>query len=262
METPPLALKVTEVVSELPLTGRVALVTGSAVGIGRACALALARTGCWIAVNYRTDEESARETVYQVEREGARVIAFAADVTKPDEVERLWVEVTASLGAPSILVNNVGAFLSRPLAETGPAEWREIVASNLDSAFYCSRAVLPAMRAAGFGRIVNLASAPAERLAAAPGEGVYTAAKTALLSLTRTLAAEEAANGITVNAVSPGLIDNGGVTEEQREEVARTLPLGRLARPEEVARVVAFLASPASELITGAHINVGGGWSL
>jgi 3-oxoacyl-[acyl-carrier protein] reductase len=198
----------------------------------------------------------------QCEREGVKVQSFQADVTVPEEVDRLWVEITASLGAPTVLVNNVGDFVRKPLADTTPEEWRFMVQSNLDSAFFCSRAVLPAMRASGFGRIVNLALASAEKLAAAKNIGAYTASKVALLSLTRTLAAEEVNHGITVNAVCPGFVDNGRLDEKFKEEMLRLAPLGRLARPDEIARVVAFLASPASDHITGSFVNVGGGWGL
>jgi len=212
---------VTEVVADQPLSGRVALVTGAAQGVGRACAVALARAGCHVAA---CDEDGGAvdaldETAEICERESGRALAFTADVTNAEAVERLWVEVTAALGAPVVLVNGAGATPPKPLGETSPNEWQADVRATLDAAFYCARAVLPAMRAAGFGRILNVTRAPT-------GE--------ALVSLARTLAEEERDHGITVNAVVAGH-----------------------ARPDEVGRVVAFLASPASESITGARIRVG-----
>jgi NAD(P)-dependent dehydrogenase (short-subunit alcohol dehydrogenase family) len=212
---------VTEVVADLPLSGRIAMVTGAAQGVGRACALALARAGCFVAA---CDEDGGAvdaldETALLCERESGRANAFTANVTNPEEVERLWVEVTAALGAPIVLVNGVGATPPKPLGDTSPTEWQADVRAHLDAAFYCARAVLPAMRAAGFGRILNVARAPT-------GE--------ALVALARTLADEEKDHGITVNAVVAGH-----------------------ARADEIGRVVAFLASPASESITGARILVG-----
>ena len=236
-------LKVTEVVSELPLTGRVALVTGAASPLGRACALALARAGCEVALQCGAGDEAAAAAADDLadacEREsGRRAIALVAAIGVPEEVERLWVEVTAVLGAPTVFVHAAGAELDggRSLGETTPAEWRELLRTNLDAAFFCARALLPAMRAQAFGRIVLLTGAPAEYMAPAPGEGAMAAAHAALVSLTRTLAVEEANYGVTVNAVGPGSV-----------------------KPENVARVVAFLASPASENISGAHVAVGGG---
>ena len=211
---------VTEVVADKPLSGRVALVTGAAQAVGRACAVALARAGCHVAACDDADRGEALDDVRtHCERESGRADAFTADVANAEEVERLWVEVTAALGAPVVLVNAAGASPLRRLGEFSPGEWQAAVRGHLDAAFYCARAVLPAMRAAGFGRILNVAHAPT-------GE--------ALVSLARTLAGEEAPNGITVNAVVAGE-----------------------ARPEEIARVVAFLASPASDSITGARIRVG-----
>ena len=212
---------VTEVVADQPLSGRVALVTGAAQGVGRACAVALARAGCHVAA---CDEDGGAldaldETAEICERESGRALAFTADVTNAEAVERLWVEVTAALGAPIVLVNGAGATPPKPLGETSPNEWQADVRATLDAAFYCARAVLPAMRAAGFGRILNVVRVPT-------GE--------ALVALARTLADEERDHGITVNAVVAGH-----------------------ARPEEIGRVVAFLASPASESITGVRIRVG-----
>jgi 3-oxoacyl-[acyl-carrier protein] reductase len=255
-------MSVTEVVSELPLTGRVALVTGASRGIGRACAVALARAGCAVAVNFLEHAEDAEETAAQCERASVKAGAFRADVSDADEVDRMWVEITAALGAPTVLVNNVGERIVKPLSETAPDEWLSVMRTNLDAAFFCSRAVLPAMRASRFGRIVSIAHAPAELAGASPGAGAYAAAKVALLSLTRSLAAEEAKNGITVNAVGPGLVDDEQMPDARREQLEAAAPIGRLAQPEEIARIVTFLASPKSEYITGAHVNVGGGWTL
>lgn len=237
-------MNVTEVVSELPLTGRVALVTGAASPLGRACALALARAGCAVALQCGMDDDgeaqAADDLADACERESGRAVALAASIGVPEEVERLWVEVTAVLGAPTVFVHAGGDGLegARTLGETTPAEWRALLRTNLDAAFFCARAVLPAMRAQGFGRIILLTGAPADHIAPAPGEGALAAARAALVSITRTLAAEETGRGVTVNAVGPGSV-----------------------RPENVARVVAFLASPASEHISGAHVAVGGGGS-
>jgi len=216
-----LRMGVTEVVADQPLNGRVALVTGAAQGVGRACAVALARAGCHVAAcdDANGAVEALDDTAAICERESGRAFAFTADVTNAEAVERLWVEVTAALGAPTVLVNGAGASPPKPLGETSPTEWRADVRAHLDAAFYCARAVLPAMRAAGFGRILNVARAPT-------GE--------ALVALARTIADEERDHGITVNAVVAGH-----------------------ARPEEIGRVVAILASPASESITAARIRVG-----
>ena len=235
-------MNVTEIVSESPLTGRVALVTGGSTPLGRACALALARAGCLVAVTGEHDDPDAAAGADAVadlcEQESGRAIAIAASIGVAEEVERLWVEVTAALGAPTVLVHAAGTAMDggHALGETTPADWREVLRTNLDAAFYCSRAVLPAMRAQGFGRIILLTGAPAEPLTATPGAGALAAARAALVSLVRTLAAEESGRGVTVNAVGSGAV-----------------------RPEDVARMVAFLASPASVQISGAHVAVGAG---
>jgi 3-oxoacyl-[acyl-carrier protein] reductase len=247
-------MNVTEVVADAPLAGRIALVTGAAHGVGRACAVALARAGCLVAACDRDAGEPDQDGVFALdatanlcERESGRAEAFEADVTNPESVERLWVDVTAALGAPVVLVSAPGKELAKPMGQLSPEEWQEVVRAHLDAAFYCARAVLPAMRAAGFGRILNVALAPA-------GE--------ALVSFTRKWAIEESAHGITVNAVVAGAIDLGDLEEARAEERALATPLGRLTRPEDEARVVAFLASPASSAITGARVDVGTPWSL
>lgn len=190
------------------------------------------------AVDDPDEARAADDLADACERESGRAVALAAAIGVPEEVERMWVELTAVLGAPTIFVHAGGAELDggRPLGDTTPAEWRALLRANLDAAFFCARAVLPAMRAQSFGRIVFLTGAPADQMAPAPGAGAVAAARAALVSLTRTLALEETGRGVTVNAVGPGSV-----------------------RPENVARVVAFLASPASVHISGSHVAVGGG---
>ncbi|HVP37633.1 MAG TPA: SDR family NAD(P)-dependent oxidoreductase [Candidatus Saccharimonadales bacterium] len=243
------------------LTGKNALVTGAARGLGRATALALARAGADVLVAWRTREADARALAEELAALGRRAQAVRCDVEQPGEVEQMFA-AAGDFGGADILVNNVGDFLIRDLAETEWEEWAGITRNNLDSVFLCCRAALPVMRARGWGRIVNLTAAFAAGERAAPRMGAYQAAKAGVLALTRTLALEEAAHGITVNAVAPGIMDTEGAGPKVRAHPEQFVPAGRLGRPEEVARVVAFLCDPASGFITGAHLPVAGGWML
>lgn len=240
--------------------GAVALVTGGSRGIGRAIAERLAEEGAVVAVNYRADEEAAAEVVESIRAIGGKADSFKADVADPAEAERLVRSVGEALGPVDVLVNNVGEFFLKPLAEMNAAEWRRVLESNLNSAFYVSRCVLPVMRSAGEGRIVNVGLSPVYLVRGAPNLAAYSIAKTGIVVLSRTLAAEEAPNGITVNCVSPGLIDNGYLPPEQEEWMLKRVPAGRLGRPEEVADAVAFLISSRASYVSGANLSVSGAW--
>lgn len=242
------------------LQGAVALVTGGSRGIGKAIAKRLAEESAAVAVNYRSDERAATETVDSIRAAGGRASTFQADVADPAEAERLVESVSAALGPIDVLVNNVGEFFLKPVAEMDPAEWRRVMESNLSSAFYVSRCALPAMRARGEGRIVNVGLSPVHLVRGAPNLAAYSVAKTGVVILSRTLAAEEARGGITVNCVSPGLIDNGYLPPEQEEWMRKRVPAGRLGRPEEVAEAVAFLASARASYVSGANLAVSGAW--
>jgi 3-oxoacyl-[acyl-carrier protein] reductase len=246
------------------LIGKTALVTGSAWGIGRATAIALAEAGANVVIHHRESEAAAREVSDAIAEMGPRSDVVQADLTVTKEAHHLVADASRLVGPPDILVNNVGDFLLKPVSETTSAEWRGIFASNVDSVFVLSRCVLPHMREERWGRIINLTSSPVDRAGAAPRTAAYTAAKTAVWSFTRTLAKEELDDGITVNAVAPGLIDSGPerVTEEYREFMQKISPTGKLGRPEDVARVVVFLAHHDSGYITGTQISVAGGYGL
>jgi 3-oxoacyl-[acyl-carrier protein] reductase len=244
------------------LSGKVALVTGSARGIGSAVARALAGAGADVAVNYVRSRAEADALAAEIRATGRRAVAIRADVARPDEVTAMFHEVARDLGPPDILVNNAGPFLIRRLADTSFEEWRAVVEPNLYGVFLCSRAAIPAMRAKGWGRIVNLTVAPVEKHGAAPRSSAYHAAKAGVHALTKTLAAEEAPNGITVNAVGPGLIDGPGLSADLRDRLRAKTPLGRLGTAQEIARAVLFLVDPASSYVTGAHLSVAGGWEL
>jgi 3-oxoacyl-[acyl-carrier protein] reductase len=246
------------------LSGKTAVVTGSAWGIGRAIALALAEQGANVIVNYRQSEAAAEEVAAAARARGVRATAVRADVATSEGAHHLVAQGARALAPPDILVNNVGDFLLKTVAETTSAEWRQIFSSNVDSAFYVSRCALPHMRAEGWGRIVNLTFSPVEHMGARPRAAAYTAAKAAVLSFTRSLAAEEVKHGITVNAVGPGFVDTGPdrLSEELRKLMLHRSPLGRLARPEEVARAVVFLCHPDASYVTGTQLSLSGGWGL
>jgi NAD(P)-dependent dehydrogenase (short-subunit alcohol dehydrogenase family) len=238
----------------------VALVTGASRGIGRSIALCLARQGCDVGVNYQGDVAAAGEVMEQIRALGRRAVLVQGDVSLPDEAPRLVALTEAELGPLRVLVNNVGPFFFRPLTATTERQWREVLDGNLSSVFYLCRAAIPGMRARRYGRIVNLGLSPAHTIRAATNIAAYAIAKTGVLILTRTLAAEEAHHGITVNCVSPGLIDNGHLPPAQREWMEQRVPTGRLGQPDDVANAVAFLVSGAAEYISGANLAVAGAW--
>jgi 3-oxoacyl-[acyl-carrier protein] reductase len=236
------------------LTKRVALVTGASRGIGRAIALALAEAGAAVAVNYRTQRQAAEQVAGAIRSRSGRAIALAADVSQSAAVEQLVARVRAELGEVDLLVNNAGVAMTRGVEDLTEAEFDETLAVNLKSAFLCTQAVLPAMRARKWGRIVNISSG------AARGAGAigihYNASKAGMEGLTRGYAARLVKDGITVNAVAPSLIDTD-MTESRREEFARQIPLGRLGRADEVAQAVLMVIG--NEYMTGQTVQLNGG---
>ncbi|RAR57836.1 3-oxoacyl-[acyl-carrier protein] reductase [Paraburkholderia unamae] len=241
--------------STLDLSQRVALVTGASRGIGRAIALSLAAAGAAVAVNYRQRESEADEVVARIASAGGRAIAVRADVSVAHEVEAMIDAVQSGLGAIDVLVNNAGTGLIRDIDELTEAEFDRTLAVNLKSAFLCTQAVLPGMRARRWGRIVNISSA------AARGGGLvgvhYNASKAGLEGLTRGYAARLGREGITVNAVAPALIDTEMVAPLKAANVVERMPVGRLGEPDEVAQAVLTVVGNA--FITGQTIAVNGG---
>ncbi|MBI3514313.1 MAG: SDR family oxidoreductase [Proteobacteria bacterium] len=236
------------------LTGRVALVTGGSRGIGRAIALALAAAGADVAINYREQAGQADAVAGAVRAAGRRALAVAADVSDGRAVDRLVQAVTAGLGVTDILINNAGLALNRGLDDLTEADFDRTIAINLKSAFLCTQALLPAMRARRWGRIVNISSGAAR---GAGGFGPhYNASKAGMEGLTRGYAARLVKDGITVNAVAPSLIDTDMIAARRAEMVAR-IPLGRLGTPEEVAQTVMMVIG--NDYLTGQTIMLNGG---
>lgn len=238
---------------------RVALVTGASRGIGAATALRLARGGCDVVVNYLSQAKRARDVVQQIEALNRKALAIQADVSDYEQVQRMIEHAVFELGALHILVNNAG-YSSHGTIETLSIEaWRKMMAITLDGAFYCVRSSVPHMKRANWGRIVNVCSLRA--MTGSDHGAHYAAAKAGLLGLTRSLALELAPE-ITVNAVSPGYTDtemNRKALQEKGEQIRAKIPLKRIAKPEEIASVIAFLCSDDAAYITGETINVNGG---
>jgi len=234
---------------------RRALITGSTAGIGLSIAERLASDGFDVVLNHARDGDRANRALARIRDVCPAAELVRADVTDEDDVARLFDEARAA-GPIDVLVNNVGAFLSRPFLETTLRDWRAVIDSNLISAVLCSREALPAMRNRG-GLIVNVASLHADAIRATPNTLPYGIAKSGIVGLTKTLAKTEGRFGIRVNAVCPGFVN----TEDAHNppDVTNRIPLGRLAEPSEIASVVAFLASADAAYVSGAVINVHGG---
>jgi 3-oxoacyl-[acyl-carrier protein] reductase len=244
-------------VSTLLLDGRIALVTGGSRGIGAAAALKLAQAGAAVAVNYRTHPADAEAVCAQIVSSGGRAIAVSADVSSAAQVATLVERVQRELGPVAVLVNNAGITRPEPIDKITEQSFDEVLAWNLKSVFLVTQAVLPAMRAARWGRIVNLSSVAAQ-LGGVVGPH-YAASKAGILGLTHSYAAILAKDGIAVNAIAPALIETDMIRSNPNAR-ADLIPVGRFGTVDEVADVILLLA--INGYITGQTINVNGGWYM
>ncbi len=243
------------------LRGKVFLVSGSARGLGAAVVRAAAAAGARVVVHGRKDESAVETVAAQLGRPASDVLTVHADVTDPDQARDLVARTIARWGRVDVLVNTVGSFSWKPLIDLDPAEWRRVLASNLDSVFHMCRLAVPHMREKHFGRIVNFAC-PGAATQCEPQLGAYSAAKAGVIALSRALALEEARSGITVNVVSPGLIREHGEpngADAAEERLGRRVPVGHAGTPQDVVRAVLFFAAPEAEFVTGQVVEVAGG---
>jgi NAD(P)-dependent dehydrogenase (short-subunit alcohol dehydrogenase family) len=248
------------------LRERVVLVTGSGRGLGASLARSAARARARVVVNYRQNQHGAEALTAELRRAGADVVSCRADVTDYDQACALVDRALGAYGRIDVLVNTVGVFSWKSVDEMDAAEWRRVMASNLDSVYNMCRLALPHMRKAHWGRIVNLAAVGAERTVGQPKVAAYSAAKAAVVAFSKALALEEARSGITVNVVSPGVLLDG---EERTptpgssgSNLADRVPVGRPGTPDDVSRAILFFASPAADFVTGQVVAVAGGWGL
>jgi 3-oxoacyl-[acyl-carrier protein] reductase len=241
------------------LNGKVALVTGASKGIGRAIALRLAQDGAAVVVNYASGTQQAQETVALIEKAGGRAIPVQADVSKVGDVKRLFDACFEKFGRLDILVNNAGMMFTKPVVEVGEEEFDRIFAVNVKGTFFCCQEA--AKRMAEGGRIINLSSSTTAMML--PGYAAYVATKGAVEQFSHVLAKELGPKKITVNVVSPGPTDtelfSQGKTEEQKQRFGQMAALGRLGQPQDIADVVALLASDDARWITGQNIRANGG---
>jgi 3-oxoacyl-[acyl-carrier protein] reductase len=232
-------------------------VTGASRGIGAATALMLAADGWPVRINYRSDEAGAKEVVAKIEAEGGTATLWQGDVAVADDIARI-VEPGAD-GPVLVLVNNAGVRMDNLSPQLEDEQWQAVIDTNLTATFRATRAALPRMMRARFGRVVNVSSVAGIR--ANPGQANYSASKAGVIGFTKTVAAEVARRGVTVNAVAPGLIETAFTEDVMEGEMAKAIPARRVGTPEEVAACIRFLASEQASYVTGTTLTVDGGLS-
>jgi 3-oxoacyl-[acyl-carrier protein] reductase len=245
------------------LEGKKAIVTGASRGLGRAIALAFAREGADVLVNFASRKEQAKEVVAAIEGLGRRAILHRADVSDAAQARAVVEAALARFGRVDILVNNAGITMPKGLLETSEAEWDRVLAINLKGVFLCCQAVAQAMMAQGGGRIINIASTAGQ--AGILSGPAYCAAKAGVLGLTKCLARAFAPYNVQVNAISPAMIDTEILywrTPEQWKDTLESIPLKKLGNPDDLAEAAVFLASSGGNFVTGATLDVNGGLSM
>jgi 3-oxoacyl-[acyl-carrier protein] reductase len=248
---------------QLPLTGKIALITGSGQGIGRATAQRLAQAGADIVLNYYSNKSTAEETQTIIENIGRRCVAVQADVSQEEEVTKLFAQANEALGPVTILVNNAGTTRDKLILQMSLADFEYVMDINLRSTFLCTKAALRGMMKARWGRIVNVTSVAG--LLGPAGQANYGASKAAIIALTLSTAREMASRNVTANAIAPGFVPTeltSTVNEQQRKFMLNSTPLGRFGTPEEIAAAISFLCSPDASYITGQILCVDGGLSM
>jgi acetoacetyl-CoA reductase len=241
------------------LKDKVAIVTGSSRGLGRAIASELSDHGAKVVINYYQSKEPAEALAAELKKKGGECIVVQAGVAHPDECARLVEETVKAFGGVDILINNAGVNRDRTIRRMTAEEWREVIATDLDSVFYCTYAAVPHMIERGGGRIVNMASIVGQM--GNPGQSNYAAAKAGIIGFSKSAAQELARFNISVNALCPGFIETDMVinlTEDVQKALIAKIPLGRFGKPEEVAQITRFLVTEGG-YVTGAQININGG---